>query len=307
MERGSDMTTTKKLLSRGLPLYAMIAPGVLFFLIFRYLPMFGIAIAFQNYDPFDGFLHSDWVGLEHFRRLFSEQDFWILMRNTLAMSCLNLFLFFPAPIILALLLNEVRVKAYRKSVQTITYLPHFLSWVVVVSMTVIMFSTQDGALNKLLISWGWERFDLLTNPDYFRTLYLLQNIWKETGWSAIIFLAALASVDPTLFEAAVVDGASRWKQMLHISLPALKSVIFIMFILRLGQVLDIGFEHVLLMQNPLNMDVSDIFDTYVYRTGILSAQFSFTTAVGLFKSVVGLVLVIAANTLAKRFGEEGVY
>ncbi|WP_246362254.1 ABC transporter permease [Paenibacillus alba] len=301
------MTTTKKLLSRGLPLYAMIAPGVLFFLIFRYLPMFGIAIAFQNYDPFDGFLHSDWVGLEHFRRLFSEQDFWILMRNTLAMSCLNLFLFFPAPIILALLLNEVRVKAYRKSVQTITYLPHFLSWVVVVSMTVIMFSTQDGALNKLLISWGWERFDLLTNPDYFRTLYLLQNIWKETGWSAIIFLAALASVDPTLFEAAVVDGASRWKQMLHISLPALKSVIFIMFILRLGQVLDIGFEHVLLMQNPLNMDVSDIFDTYVYRTGILSAQFSFTTAVGLFKSVVGLVLVIAANTLAKRFGEEGVY
>ncbi|MEC0230470.1 ABC transporter permease [Paenibacillus alba] len=301
------MTTTKKLLRRGIPLYAIIAPGVLFFLIFRYLPMFGIAIAFQNYDPFDGFLHSDWVGLEHFRRLFSEQDFWILMRNTLAMSCLNLFLFFPAPIILALLLNEVRVKAYRKSVQTITYLPHFLSWVVVVSMTVIMFSTQDGALNKLLISWGWERFDLLTNPDYFRTLYLLQNIWKETGWSAIIFLAALASVDPTLFEAAVVDGASRWKQMLHISLPALKSVIFIMFILRLGQVLDIGFEHVLLMQNPLNMDVSDIFDTYVYRTGILSAQFSFTTAVGLFKSVVGLVLVIAANTLAKRFGEEGVY
>ncbi|GFZ75882.1 putative multiple-sugar transport system permease YteP [Paenibacillus marchantiophytorum] len=301
------MTTTKKLLRRGIPLYAMIAPGVLFFLIFRYLPMFGIAIAFQNYDPFDGFLHSDWVGLEHFRRLFSEQDFWILMRNTLAMSCLNLFLFFPAPIILALLLNEVRVKAYRKSVQTITYLPHFLSWVVVVSMTVIMFSTQDGALNKLLISWGWERFDLLMNPDYFRTLYLLQNIWKETGWSAIIFLAALASVDPTLFEAAVVDGASRWKQMLHISLPALKSVIFIMFILRLGQVLDIGFEHVLLMQNPLNMDVSDIFDTYVYRTGILSAQFSFTTAVGLFKSVVGLVLVIAANTLAKRFGEEGVY
>ncbi|WP_246239056.1 ABC transporter permease [Paenibacillus anseongensis] len=301
------MTATKKLLRRGLPLYAMIAPGVLFFILFRYLPMFGVAIAFQDYDPFDGFLHSDWVGLEHFRRLFTEADFWFLMRNTLIMSSLNLFLFFPAPIILALLLNEVRLKAYRQSVQTITYLPHFLSWVVVVSMTVILFSTQDGALNKLLISWGWERFDLLTNPEYFRTMYLIQNIWKETGWSAIIFLAALASVDPTLFEAAVVDGASRWKQMLNISLPALKSVIFIMFILRLGQVLDIGFEHVLLLQNPLNMDVSDVFDTYVYRSGILSAQFSFTTAVGLFKSAIGLVLVITANALAKRFGEEGVY
>ncbi|BFT74038.1 ABC transporter permease [Paenibacillus sp. P36] len=301
------MITTKKLLRRGLPLYAMIAPGVLFFILFRYLPMFGIAIAFQDYDPFDGFLHSDWVGLEHFRRLFTEADFWFLMRNTLIMSSLNLFLFFPAPIILALLLNEVRMKAYRKSVQTITYLPHFLSWVVVVSMTVILFSTQDGALNKMLVSWGWERFDLLTNPDYFRSMYLIQNIWKETGWSAIIFLAALASVDPTLFEAAVVDGASRWKQMLNISLPALKSVIFIMFILRLGQVLDIGFEHVLLLQNPLNMEVSDVFDTYVYRSGILSAQFSFTTAVGLFKSAIGLVLVITANALAKRFGEEGVY
>ncbi|MCY9661692.1 ABC transporter permease subunit [Paenibacillus chondroitinus] len=301
------MTATKKLLRRGLPLYAMIAPGVLFFILFRYLPMFGVAIAFQDYDPFDGFLHSDWVGLEHFRRLFTEADFWFLMRNTLIMSSLNLFLFFPAPIILALLLNEVRLKAYRQSVQTITYLPHFLSWVVVVSMTVILFSTQDGAVNKLLISWGWERFDLLTNPEYFRTMYLIQNIWKETGWSAIIFLAALASVDPTLFEAAVVDGASRWKQMLNISLPALKSVIFIMFILRLGQVLDIGFEHVLLLQNPLNMDVSDVFDTYVYRSGILSAQFSFTTAVGLFKSAIGLVLVITANALARRFGEEGVY
>ncbi|MBA2942530.1 sugar ABC transporter permease [Paenibacillus sp. CGMCC 1.16610] len=307
MEGGATMTATKKLLRRGLPLYAMIAPGVLFFILFRYLPMFGVAIAFQDYDPFDGFLHSDWVGLEHFRRLFTEADFWFLMRNTLIMSSLNLFLFFPAPIILALLLNEVRLKAYRQSVQTITYLPHFLSWVVVVSMTVILFSTQDGALNKLLISWGWERFDLLTNPEYFRTMYLIQNIWKETGWSAIIFLAALASVDPTLFEAAVVDGASRWKQMLNISLPALKSVIFIMFILRLGQVLDIGFEHVLLLQNPLNMDVSDVFDTYVYRSGILSAQFSFTTAVGLFKSAIGLVLVITANALAKRFGEEGVY
>ncbi|RKN72999.1 ABC transporter permease [Paenibacillus ginsengarvi] len=301
------MSHTRKLLARGIPLYLMILPGLLYFLLFRYLPMGGIAIAFQEYDPFDGFWHSEWVGLEHFQRLFGEADFWLLMRNTLVLSGLNLFLFFPAPIVLALLLNEARVKLFRKTVQTITYMPHFLSWVVVVGMTVLLLSTQEGALNKLFVSQGWERLEVLTNPDYFRPLYLFQNIWKETGWSAIIFLAALASVDPTLYEAAVVDGASRWRQMLHISLPALKSVILIMFILRLGQVMDIGFEHILLMQNSLNLDVSDVFDTYVYRTGILSGQYSYTTAVGLFKSVIGLALVIAANTIAKRLGEDGVY
>lgn len=301
------MSHTRKLLARGIPLYLMLLPGLLYFVLFRYLPMGGLAIAFQEYDPFDGFWHSDWVGLEHFRRLFGEADFWLLMRNTLVLSGLNLFLFFPAPIVLALLLHEARVRLFRKTVQTITYMPHFLSWVVVVGMTVLLLSTQEGALNKLFVSQGWERLDVLTNPDYFRPLYLFQNIWKETGWSAIIFLAALASVDPTLYEAAVVDGASRWRQMLHISLPALKSVILIMFILRLGQVMDIGFEHILLMQNSLNLDVSDVFDTYVYRAGILSAEYSYTTAVGLFKSAIGLALVIAANTIAKRLGEDGVY
>ncbi|MCQ6561437.1 ABC transporter permease [Paenibacillus mendelii] len=301
------MSDTKKLLRRGIPLYLMIAPGLLYFLLFRYLPMGGIVIAFQNYDPFDGFRHSEWVGLEHFARLFGEEDFWKLMRNTLILSAMNLFLFFPAPIVLALLLNEVRVRAFRKTVQTITYMPHFLSWVVVVGISVLLFATQEGAINKLFISLGWERLEILTDPDYFRPLYTVMNIWKESGWSAIIFLAALASVDPTLYEAAVMDGASRWKQMMHVSLPALKNVILIMFILRLGQTMDTGFEQVLLMQNTLNMEVSDVFDTYVYRVGILSAEYSYTTAVGLFKSVVGLALIIGANSFAKRKGEEGVY
>lgn len=301
------MSDTKKLLRRGIPLYLMIAPGLLYFILFRYLPMGGILIAFQNYEPFDGFRHSEWVGLEHFVRLFGEADFWQLLRNTLILSAMNLFLFFPAPIVLALLLNEARVRAFRKTVQTLTYMPHFLSWVVVVGISVLLFSTQEGAINKLFISWGWDRIELLTDPAYFRPLYTLMNIWKESGWSAIIFLAALASVDPTLYEAAVMDGASRWKQMIHVSLPALKNVILILFILRLGQTMDTGFEQVLLMQNTLNMDVSDVFDTYVYRVGILSAEYSYTTAVGLFKSLVGLVLIIAANSFAKRKGEEGVY
>lgn len=293
--------------SRGLPLYMMILPGFLFFLIFRYLPMGGIVIAFQQFDPFEGFWASEWVGLQHFSRLFGEPDFWRLFSNTLILSALNLFLFFPAPIVLAVLLNELRSPWVRRSIQTILYLPHFLSWVVVVGITVLLFATQSGGVNIMLDTWGMNRIELMTDPDYFRWVYVAQNIWKEAGWNAIIFLAALASIDPTLYEAAVADGAGRWRQMWHITLPALRTTIIILFILRLGHVMDIGFEHIYLMQNPLNLDVSDVFDTYVYRAGVLQAEFSYTTAVGLFKSVIGLVLIVAANSMAKRIGEKGVY
>lgn len=292
---------------RGLPLYAMIAPGLVFFLLFKYLPMGGIVIAFQEFDPISGFADSPWIGLGNFERLFTAPDFWKLLRNTMMLSLLNLVLFFPAPIVLAVLLYEVRKSWFRKAVQTIVYLPHFLSWVVIVGVTVLLFATQDGGINNLLATKGFERIELLTDPDYFRSLYVSQNIWKEAGWNAIIFLAALAAVDPTLYEAAVVDGAGRWRQMWHITLPALKSTIVILFILRLGSVMDIGFEHVYLLQNAMNLRVSDVFDTYVYRVGILQGEFGFTTAVGLFKSIVGLVLILLANRLSKKMGEEGVY
>ncbi|RAV13301.1 ABC transporter permease [Paenibacillus contaminans] len=292
---------------RGLPLYAMIAPGLVFFLLFKYLPMGGIVIAFQEFDPISGFADSPWIGLGNFERLFTAPDFWKLLRNTMMLSLLNLVLFFPAPIVLAVLLYEVRKSWFRKAVQTIVYLPHFLSWVVIVGVTVLLFATQDGGINNLLATKGFERIELLTDPDYFRSLYVSQNIWKEAGWNAIIFLAALAAVDPTLYEAAVVDGAGRWRQMWHITLPALKSTIVILFILRLGSVMDIGFEHVYLLQNAMNLRVSDVFDTYVYRVGILQGEFGFTTAVGLFKSIVGLVLILLASRLSKKMGEEGVY
>jgi putative aldouronate transport system permease protein len=292
---------------RGIPLYLMILPGFLFFLIFKYIPMAGIVLAFKDFDPFLGFWHSHRVGFEHFGRLFRSPDFFVLMWNTLALSAVNLFFFFPAPIVLAILLNEIRLAWFRRSIQTIVYIPHFLSWVIVVSVTFILFSTQEGGVNKLLAEWGFPRFELLTNSDYFRSLYLFQNIWKETGWSAVIFFAALASIDPTLYEASVLDGASRWRQLWHIILPALKPIIIILFILRVGYVMNTGFEHILLMQNPLNLNVSDVFDTYVYREGILQGQYSFTTAVGLFKSVIGLVLIVFTNRMAKKMGEEGVY
>jgi putative aldouronate transport system permease protein len=285
----------------------MILPGFLFFLMFKYLPMGGIMIAFQEYDPFDGFLKSPWVGFEHFERLFTEPDFWLLLRNTLVLSGFNLFLFFPAPILIAVALNEVRQSILRKFLQTLIYMPHFLSWVVIVAITFLVLATQEGALNKLLVGMGHQPIEFLTEPSYFSWLYVAQNIWKEAGWNAIIFLAALASVDPTLYEAAVVDGAGRWKQLWHITFPAIRSTIVILFILRLGSVMDIGFEHIILMQNAVNLDVSDVFDTYVYRTGVQQGEFSYTTAVGLFKSVVGLTLIVVANRLSKRAGEDGVY
>jgi putative aldouronate transport system permease protein len=285
----------------------MILPGFIFFLIFKYAPLFGIVIAFQDYDPFSGFWHSPWVGMGQFKELFQTPDFFGLLKNTMLLSAMNLFLFFPAPIILALLMNEIRLRFLKSSMQTIVYMPHFISWVVVVSITVVLFASQEGSINIWLASHGFERMSLLTDPRYFRWIYLFQNIWKETGWNAILFLAALASIDPSLYEAAVIDGASRWRQVWHINLPALRNVIVILFILRLGHTMEIGFEHIYLLQNPLNQTVSDIFDTYVYRVGILNARFSFTTAVGLFKSVVGLILVIIFNWLAKRMGEEGVY
>jgi len=292
---------------RGIPLYLMILPGLLYFIIFKYIPMGGVVIAFQQFDPFDGFLKSDWVGLDNFRRLFAEQDFLRLLGNTLMLSCMNLLLFFPAPIVLALLLNEARHALFRKFVQTVVYVPHFLSWVIVVSLTILLFSVQEGGVNKLLVNYGFAPIELLTDSDYFRFLYVSQSIWKEAGWSAVIFFAALASIDPTLYEAAVVDGASRWRQMWHITLPGLRTTIVILFILRVGYLMDSSFEHILLMQNPTNLQLSDVFDTYVYRMGIIQGDFSYTTTVGLFKSVVGLTLILLVNRIAKKLGEEGVY
>lgn len=292
---------------RAIPLYLMILPGFMFFVVFKYVPMAGVLLAFKDYDPFVGFFQSNWVGFQHFNRLFHDSDFWGLLRNSLLLSGLNLLLFFPAPILVALLLNEVRKAWFRKTVQTIIYVPHFLSWVIVVSITVLLFSTQEGGVNQLLAGWGLPRMELLTDPDYFRVLYNLQSVWKEAGWAAIIFLAALAAIDPTLYEASVVDGANRWRQMWHISLPALRTTIIVLFILRIGYVLDLSFEHVLLMQNPANISVSDIFDTYLYRNGILQGDFSYPTAIGLFKAVIGFILVVIVNSISKKFGEEGVY
>jgi putative aldouronate transport system permease protein len=288
-------------------LYLMLAPGFFYFVIFKYIPMWGVLIAFQDYQVFQGFLASPWVGVKHFERFFGDPAFWLLFRNTFVLAFYNLFFFFPLPILIALMLNEVRQELFKRAVQTLIYIPHFISWVVVVGIAYIFFTTEGGIVNEWIASLGWEKLNFLVSEKWFRVMVVSELMWKETGWGTIIFLAALAGVDPQLYEAARMDGANRLRQLYHITLPAIRSTIVILLILRLGSFLDTGFEQIFLMLNPLNRQVGEVFDTYVYSIGIQQGLFSYSTSVGLFKSVIGLVLVLGANYTAKRFGEEGVY
>jgi putative aldouronate transport system permease protein len=285
----------------------MAIPGIAYFIIFKYVPMGGLIIAFQDYSPFRGIGGSPWVGFDHFIRFFSESTFVMLLVNTVSVSLLLLVFSFPVPIILALLLNELRSKLFQRSIQTIIYLPHFMSWVIVVSLFYVLLTTDGGSINALLKSWGMDAVPFLTDPNWLRPLYTMQEIWKTAGWGTIIYLAAMTGVDMELYEAAELDGAGRWLQTWHFTLPAIRPTIIVMFILAIGDFLELGFEHMFLMLNSLNRDLGEIFDTYVYTAGIQNGQLSYATAVGLFKGLVGLILVIAANRLAKKLGEEGVY
>ncbi len=247
------------------------------------------------------------MGLKHFDRLFNDSNFLILFRNTLILAAYNILFFFPLPIVIALMLNELRREIIKRFIQTLIYIPHFMSWVVVVGIAYMFFTTEGGIANELLVQMGGEKINFLISNDWFRTMITAEVVWKETGWGTIIFLAALSGVDPQLYEAARMDGANRFRQMWHITLPAIRSTIIILLILRLGHFLDNGFEQIFLMLNAMNRDVGEVFDTYVYSVGISQGQYSFSTAVGLFKSVVGLILVVIANYSAKKFGEEGIY
>jgi putative aldouronate transport system permease protein len=288
-------------------LFLLLMPGLIYFIVYRYIPMLGNVIAFQDYSPFRGFLDSEWIGIQHFKTIFNDQEVIRVLWNTLWLSFLQIIFAFPVPIVLAIMLNEVKNERYKRIVQSILYLPHFLSWVVVIGIVTIFLKTE-GIVNQILGSLlGIEAIPFLQQPVWFMPLIILEVIWKEAGWGTIIFLAALSGIAPSLYEAAVVDGANRWRQIWHITLPALRSTIVILFILRLGSVLDSGFEQIFLMLNPFTMDVGNVLDTYVYFKGIQQADFSFGTAVGLFKSVIGLILILAANRMAKKFGEEGVF
>ncbi len=286
-------------------LYIMMIPGVIYFIVFKYLPMWGVVIAFENYVPYSGVFGSKWVGLKWFQ-MFFKSNWTLYITNTLILSFMSIVFTFPAPIILALLLNEMRSLKFKKISQTLLYVPHFISIVIVVSITYVIFGT-DGIIYKLTQQLLGHSIDYLGDPGVFRWMIVGQNIWKETGWGTIIFLAALTNVDTQLYEAAMIDGANRPQRLWHITLPAIRSTIVLMLVLRMGSVLDTGYEHLILMANSLNRTVSQTLDVFVYQNGIKGGQYSYTTAVGLMKSVISLILVISTNKIAHLLGEEGLY
>jgi len=285
----------------------MAIPGLLYYLIFHYLPMFGLVIAFKDYNLLKGVWESDWVGLKHFKTIFASYDFSIILKNTVLISLYRiLFNMFP-DIIFALILNEVRVRWFKRTIQTITYGPYFLSWVIVYSLVFALLSPDAGLLTVLLRELGLGSSDLLINKDFFRPLLIISDIWKNTGFGAILYLASLATINPDLYESAVVDGAGRWRKMWHITLPGIRNIIIMMLILRMGQMLDAGFEQVYIFLNARVYATGDIIDTWVFRRGLENLEFSIASAVGFFKSVVGLVLVLGANKLARKFNGSGLW
>ena len=288
-------------------LYLLLIPGLIWYLLFRYLPIYGVQIAFKDFMPFKGIWDSPWVGFKHFERFFRSYYFWRLIRNTVGISIYTLTVEFPAAIILALMMNEVRSGAYKRVVQNVTYVPHFISVVVIVGMLSTFSNARYGILNQIVILFGGEPTYLLAKKELFKTLYVFSNAWQNTGWGAIIYMAALAGINPNLYEAAVVDGASRFRQIIHISLPSILPTIIILLILRIGRILNLEFHKILLMQNPLNMETSDVISTFVYRIGILEGNYSFSTAVGLFNAVLSLMLLLLANRFAKRMSETSLW
>lgn len=289
---------------RNKMIYLMLSPVVLYYLIFQYGPMYGLQIAFKDYSPALGFLSSPWVGFEHFKEFFSSFFFWRLLRNTLLLSLYSLIFAFPAGIILALLLNEIRNSMFKRGVQTITYMPHFVSLVVIVGILFDFFA-RDGIINDILVFlFGIEPIAFMREAEWFRTLYISSDIWQNVGWSSIIFLAAMSTINPALYEAAKIDGAGRWKQMLHITIPGIMPTVVILLILVIGKFMTVGDEKILLMYNPTTYETADVIGTYVYRKGILESNFSYSAAVGLFKALISFTLLVLANSIARRVGDS---
>lgn len=290
-----------------LALFLICLPGILHFLIFKYIPLTGNIIVFQNYSAFKGVFGSEWVGLEHFRDMFVYPQFLHILKNTIIISLYQVIIGFPAPIVLALLLNEIRKMWFKRTMQSLLYLPHFVSWVIIGGLF-IEFLSKNGIVNDFFVYvLGASRVEFLTEPIYFRGLIVATHIWRDVGWSMILYLAALAAINPNLYEAAHVDGANRWRQMWHITLPSLTPTIVVLLLLRIGNLLDNNVEQILIFLNPLNREVGEVIDTYVYRVGLLGAEFSYTTAIGFFKSVVGLILVMSVNNISKRLTGESIY
>jgi putative aldouronate transport system permease protein len=288
------------------PLLLMVAPAVIVLLLFTYIPLLGSAVAFMDYVPFLGFTGSEWVGFDNFTALFQESAFWSALSNTLQITFLQLVLFFPLPILLAVLLNTVALPLAKRFVQSVIYLPHFLSWVIIVALFQQILGGA-GVVNRFLLTHGLSAIDVMSDPSTFKLLLTMQAIWKDAGWGTIIFLAAIAAIDPGLYESATIDGAGAWRRFVHVTLPGMRPIIILMLILRLGDSLTVGFEQILLQRDAVGPGAAEVLDTYVYYHGVVDGSWGTATAAGLLKGVVSLLLVLLANKLAHKLGEEGVY
>lgn len=288
-------------------LYLMLIPAALVYIIFRYLPTYGILIAFEDYNMFAGVFHSKWVGLDLFKEMFSTKTFWQVLINTIRLNMLSLIVAFPAPIIFALLLNEIRQNKFKRVVQAISYMPHFISWVILYGILLAFVSPDTGLFNVILTKLGFDQIKFLFEKSWWYVIYIGSGVWKEVGFSTIIYIAALSSISPELYEAAEIDGAGRFKKMWHVTLPGIRSTIVIMLLFSIGGVMSIGFDQPYLLSNAMVDDISDVLSTYIYRNGIQNVHYSYTTAVGLFQSVVNVILLISANKIASMLGESGLF
>lgn len=303
---GRVIDTLKKM-SKNWELYLFLLPTLAYFFIFKYIPMYGLQIAFKNFIAVDGIWNSPWVGFDHFIRFFESYKFWNLLGNSLIINFYQLLFAFPIPIVFALMLNQVTRTRFKKFVQTVTYAPHFISVVVLVGMLFIFLSPSNGFINNIIQFFGGDPIYFMGSEKWFRTIFVGSEVWQTTGWSAIIYLAALTSIDPQLHEAAIVDGASKFQRVLHIDVPGIMPVIMILMILNIGNFVSLGYQKVLLMQNALNIHTSEVIQTYVYKSGLLDAQFSYAAAIGLFENVINFILLIMMNQLAKKLKQQSLF
>ena len=288
-------------------LYLLLLPVFAYYIIFHFVPMYGVVMAFTDYNIFAGIRGSEWVGLSNFRVMFRNDEFFIVLRNTVMLNVISLLVAFPAPLILALLLNEVRNRRFKRTVQGIVYLPHFLSWVVVSGLIISVLSPSSGLVNNFIRTLGGDSVYFMTDPVWWVGIYQLSGVWKDVGWGTIIFLAALSAVDPNLYDAAMIDGATRRHRLKHVTIPGITPTIMVVFLLSVGNVMTISFDRPFLLGNPMVLDVSDVISTYVYRVGLLNVDYSYAAAVGLFQSVVNFVFLLTANWLSNRIKGEGLF
>ncbi|MBA4493478.1 ABC transporter permease [Paenactinomyces guangxiensis] len=299
-------TLVFKTIKKDWQLYSLLVLPIIYLVVFKYIPMIGNMIAFRRFIPGGNIFGEEWVGLHYFKMFIEDPTFWQVFKNTLILSSLTLLFVFPAPIIIALLLNEVKSKKFKKFVQTTSYLPHFLS-IVIISGMILQLTSTTGAINELIQFFGGEPIIFMQDPSWFRPVYIASEVWQTMGWGAILYLAALTNIDESLYEAAKIDGANRWKQTIHITIPGILPTIITLLILNIGNLLAVGFEKILLIYNPLNYETSDVISTYLYRVGLQSSNFSYATAIGLFEAVIGLILVFSANYLSKKFTDNGLW